>query len=115
MCFQFGDDDEDDVAKIAARFEAKYGRDSGYDDGYIDKGEGYDENDSFIDNAEAYDELIPDSITTELDGYYINSGELKFKAVDVNLNNNKKEDGTEQETEISKAGVLQKLKVYTFK
>ncbi|KAJ6216798.1 hypothetical protein RDWZM_007955 [Blomia tropicalis] len=106
----FGDDDEDDVAKIAARFEAKYGRGSGYDDGYIDKGEGYDENDSFIDNAEAYDELIPDSITTELDGYYINSGELKFKAVDVNLNNNKKEDGTEQETEISKAGVLQKLK-----
>lgn len=97
--FQFGDEDSDEeVARIAAKFEEKYG--PSYDaDGYIDKGEGYDENDPFVDNSEAYDELIPHTITTEYGGFYINSGELKFKSVD------------EVEDEFEKATLLQKLKV----
>lgn len=104
----FGDDDDDDVARIAAQLEEKYGRGSAYED-YIDKGEGYDENDSFIDNAEAYDELIPASLTTEHDGFYINTGELKFKPVEPtteHANGGTKSEDNEFET----ARVLQKLK-----
>ncbi|KAH9408479.1 HPC2 and ubinuclein domain [Tyrophagus putrescentiae] len=101
----FGDEDEDEVARIAAQFEEKYGRGNTYED-FIDKGEGYDENDSFIDNAEAYDELIPTSLTTEHDGFYINTGELKFKPVEE-ANGSAK---VVEETEFEKAQILQKLK-----
>ncbi|UXI14133.1 ubinuclein-2 [Sarcoptes scabiei] len=96
----FGDEDSDEeVARIAAKFEQKYG--TCYDaDGYIDKGEGYDENDPFVDNSEAYDELIPHNITTEHGGFYINSGELKFKNIEEN----------QTESEFEKANLLQKLK-----
>ena len=106
----FGDDDDDDVARLAAKFEEKYGRGSAYED-YIDKGEGYDETDSFIDNAEAYDELIPASLTTELGGFYINTGELKFKPVDNVESNGKLVKDTDAEDEFEKATLLQKLKV----
>lgn len=102
---QFGDEDEDEeVARIAAKFEKKYGKICG-SDGYVDKGEGYDETDPFIDNAEAYDELIPENVTTEYGGFYINTGELKFKAID------EEEGGEDEEDEYEKASMLQKLKV----
>lgn len=102
---KFGDEDSDEeVARIAAKFEQKYG--TCYDaDGYIDKGEGYDENDPFVDNSEAYDELIPHNITTEHGGFYINSGELKFKNIEEN----------QTESEFEKANLLQKLKVKILK
>lgn len=68
----FSDHDNDDVARLAKKFEAKYG--TGYE--ISDKGAGYDETDSFIDNTEAFDEtLVKD---TPCGGFYINSGPLKF-------------------------------------
>lgn len=71
------------MARIAAKFEQKYGASIYANDGYVDKGDGYDDDSSFIDNTEAYDELIPYNLTTELGGFYINSGELNFKPVDI--------------------------------
>lgn len=101
---QFGDeDDEADVARLAAHFEQKYGGGICDTDGYIDKGEGYDDNDSFIDNEEAYDELLPANWTTELEGFYINTGQLNFKPIES-------EPKDVKESELEKANLLQKLK-----
>ncbi|XP_022905282.2 yemanuclein isoform X1 [Onthophagus taurus] len=82
-------EDDDDVRRIAQEMEAKYGglsgpkkRRKGRRDDYADIGMGYDESDSFIDNTDGYDEMIPQNVTTVLGGFYINSGELEFKAVD---------------------------------
>ncbi|KAG1665950.1 Ubinuclein-2 [Nymphon striatum] len=86
----FGDimDDNDDILAMAKKFEDRYGpkpskkkkRQQHWED-YVDKGLGYDETDPFIDNDEAYDELVPSSITTQYGGFYINLGELEFRAV----------------------------------
>uniref|UniRef100_A0A336LL28 CSON011200 protein n=1 Tax=Culicoides sonorensis TaxID=179676 RepID=A0A336LL28_CULSO len=78
------DDNPGDVARLAKKFEEKYGTGSGYD--MSDKGAGYDENDSFIDNTEAFDEKLVDD--TPHGGFYINSGPLKF---DESHANNKKD------------------------
>lgn len=75
----FGDNDEDDIARIAREMEAKYvrllklvkfmniflnlilifkGAGSSYSKTVeIDRGHGYDDNDSFIDNTEAVNNL----------------------------------------------------------
>lgn len=92
------------MARLAAKFEKKYGKIFG-SDGYVDKGEGYDETDPFIDNAEAYDELIPENITTEYGGFYVNTGELKFKNVED------EESANDYDTGINKDLLLQNLKV----
>lgn len=70
----FSDHDNDDNARLAKKFEEKYGTGTGYE--MSDKGAGYDENDSFIDNTEAFDETLVSD--TPCGGFYINSGPLKF-------------------------------------
>ncbi|KAH3842177.1 hypothetical protein DPMN_115672 [Dreissena polymorpha] len=85
----FGDgNDLDNLAAIAKRFEDKYNKPDGkkkkkkkWQDNYYltSLGEGYDESDTFIDNSEAYDEVLPETMTTKLGGFYINSGRLDLK------------------------------------
>ncbi|XP_017771889.1 PREDICTED: ubinuclein-2 isoform X2 [Nicrophorus vespilloides] len=83
------DEADDDVRRIAQEMENKYGggpslkkKRKGRRDDYADIGMGYDESDSFIDNTDGYDEMIPQNVTTLHGGFYINSGELEFKADD---------------------------------
>lgn len=80
----FNEDDDDDVKRIAAEMEAKYGmgvakKRKWRKDDYADIGMGYDESDSFIDNTDGYDEIIPKNVTTVHGGFYINCGALEFK------------------------------------
>ncbi|KAI5633716.1 HPC2 and ubinuclein domain-containing protein [Phthorimaea operculella] len=82
-------DNDDDVERVARKFEQKYGGKSTYGrkgrskhDDFADIGAGYDENDSFIDNTDGYDEMIPPECDTLYGGFYINSGSLEFKNVD---------------------------------
>ncbi|XP_050355455.1 yemanuclein isoform X2 [Nymphalis io] len=84
-------DNDDDVERVARKFEQKYGGKSTYGrkgrtkyDEYADIGAGYDENDSFIDNTDGYDEMIPPGSDTLYGGFYINCGSLEFKAVSEN-------------------------------
>ncbi|KAK7485938.1 hypothetical protein BaRGS_00022804 [Batillaria attramentaria] len=83
----FGEeDDHDEVAAIARKFEEKYGpkpkkKLKCLEDEYYDLGEGYDENDPFIDNTEAYDEVVPSCLTTQHGGFYINRGTLDFRTL----------------------------------
>ncbi|CAH0560484.1 unnamed protein product [Brassicogethes aeneus] len=91
----FGEDDDDDVRRIARQMEEKYGtavggacgtankkKRKGRKDDYADIGMGYDESDSFIDNTDGYDEIIPQNVTTLHGGFYINCGALEFKTDD---------------------------------
>ncbi|XP_049878630.1 ubinuclein-2 isoform X2 [Pectinophora gossypiella] len=82
-------DNDDDVERVARKFEQKYGGKSTYGrkgrskhDDFADIGAGYDENDSFIDNTDGYDEMIPPECDTFYGGFYINSGSLEFKNVE---------------------------------
>ncbi|KAJ0172806.1 hypothetical protein K1T71_011945 [Dendrolimus kikuchii] len=84
-------DNDDDVERVARKFEQKYGGKSTYGrrgrskhDDFADIGAGYDENDSFIDNTDGYDEMIPPECDTLYGGFYINSGSLEFKNVPEN-------------------------------
>ncbi|CAK1542749.1 unnamed protein product [Leptosia nina] len=84
-------DNDDDVERVARKFEQKYGGNSTYGrkgrskfEEFADIGAGYDENDSFIDNTHGYDEMIPPECDTLYGGFYINSGSLEFKTVPEN-------------------------------
>ncbi|XP_063895661.1 yemanuclein isoform X1 [Helicoverpa armigera] len=84
-------ENNDDVERIARKFEQKYGGKSTYGrkgrskhDDFADIGAGYDENDSFIDNTHGYDEMIPPECDTLHGGFYINCGSLEFKSVPEN-------------------------------
>ncbi|XP_045504646.1 yemanuclein-like isoform X4 [Colias croceus] len=84
-------DNDDDVERVARKFEQKYGGKSTYGrkgrskyEDFADIGAGYDENDSFIDNTHGYDEMIPPECDTLHGGFYINSGSLEFKTVPEN-------------------------------
>ncbi|XP_028163349.1 yemanuclein isoform X3 [Ostrinia furnacalis] len=87
-------DNDDDVARVARKFEQKYGGKSTYGrtgrskhDDFADIGAGYDENDSFIDNTHGYDEMIPPECDTLYGGFYINCGSLEFKTVENQVAN----------------------------
>ncbi|XP_013144865.1 PREDICTED: yemanuclein-alpha isoform X3 [Papilio polytes] len=90
-------DNDDDVERVARKFEQKYGGKSTYGrrgrkrDDFADIGAGYDENDSFIDNTHGYDEMIPPECDTLYGGFYINSGSLEFKTVPDGQNGNSDE------------------------
>ncbi|XP_033631683.1 ubinuclein-1-like isoform X1 [Asterias rubens] len=84
----FNELDEDDIGgleSIAKKFEEKYAPKKGkkrkhvFIDELIDVGMGYDDTDPFVDNSECYDELVPDVLTTQLGGFYINQGQLHFR------------------------------------
>ena len=64
----YASDDEDQLKKLAAELEAKYGDKPVKKKGggkkrkmtdYDHLGEGYDESDPFIDNSECFDEVVP--------------------------------------------------------
>uniref|UniRef100_A0A1B6C5K3 Ubinuclein middle domain-containing protein n=1 Tax=Clastoptera arizonana TaxID=38151 RepID=A0A1B6C5K3_9HEMI len=81
------DEEDDDVRRIARRFEEKYGKgdkeaQNSYST-YSELGAGYDENDSFIDNTDACDEALPEEMQTPYGGFYINSGRLEYKKVEL--------------------------------
>ncbi|XP_063970601.1 ubinuclein-2-like isoform X2 [Lytechinus pictus] len=87
----FNDIHEEDLQgleAIAKQFEEKYNKPGKKGkkkkmllEDLIDAGMGYDETDPFVDNSECYDELVPASLTTQFGGFYINSGQLKFKEI----------------------------------
>ncbi|XP_047998546.1 yemanuclein isoform X3 [Leguminivora glycinivorella] len=86
----FSDNDEE-LERVAKKFEQKYGGKSTYGrkgrskhDDFADIGMGYDENDPFIDNTDNYDEMMPPETDTFYGGFYINSGSLEFKSVPEN-------------------------------
>lgn len=49
-----------------------------------------------------YDEVVPEEYTTDLDGFYVNSGELLFKNVKednaVALNNNNNDNNNDEDS-----------------
>ncbi|KAJ1529647.1 hypothetical protein ONE63_006410 [Megalurothrips usitatus] len=80
----YASDDEEGLRQIARSFESKYGtpkKKCRRLEDYTELGTGYDDNDSFIDNTDAYDEVVPEDQTPELDGFYINKGQLVLKHV----------------------------------
>ena len=44
----------------------------------VDPEDEYDLDDDFIDDTEANDEVVPDQVSTEHGGFYINIGRLKY-------------------------------------
>ncbi|XP_054263974.1 ubinuclein-2-like isoform X2 [Macrosteles quadrilineatus] len=81
-CLDPFEDNDEDVKRIARQFEAKYG-DRKKLKSYAELGAGYDETDPFIDNTDAYDETLQEDQETAWGGYYINSGPLELKRVEV--------------------------------
>ena len=51
----------------------------------IDPEDDYDLDDDFIDDTEANDEFVPDKVSTEHGGFYINIGRLKYIELGVNF------------------------------
>eukprot|EP00057_Strongylocentrotus_purpuratus_P031616 XP_785130.3 PREDICTED: ubinuclein-2 isoform X2 [Strongylocentrotus purpuratus] len=82
------EEDLQGLEAIAKKFEEKYNKPGKKGkkkkmilEDLIDAGMGYDVDDPFVDNSECYDELVPASLTTQFGGFYINSGQLKFKEI----------------------------------
>uniref|UniRef100_H2YKP8 Hpc2-related domain-containing protein n=2 Tax=Ciona savignyi TaxID=51511 RepID=H2YKP8_CIOSA len=78
---------KNDADSLARYYEEKYGGGGGNKKGrdriqnLADVGYGYDETDPFVDDSECYDEMVPASLTTQLGGFYVNTGKLEFKQV----------------------------------
>ncbi|XP_039265321.2 uncharacterized protein LOC120340979 [Styela clava] len=93
MCQNLLEEEEEkernEAEAMAKYFEIKYGATAaGHKHKRKDKvrdlvgaGYGYDENDPFVDDSEAYDEIVPATLTTQHGGFYINTGQLNFRAV----------------------------------
>ena len=52
---------------------------------HVDPEDEYDLDDDFIDDTEANDEVVPDQVSTEHGGFYINIGRLKYVELDTRL------------------------------
>ena len=50
---------------------------------HVDPEDEYDLDDDFIDDTEANDEVVPDQVSTEHGGFYINIGRLKYVELDA--------------------------------
>ncbi|RZF38808.1 hypothetical protein LSTR_LSTR000511 [Laodelphax striatellus] len=80
----FGEEDDEEVERLARQFEEKYGgADKNRCYSYSELGAGYDENDSFIDNTEPCDEALGEEYQTVHGGYYVHSGPLTLKRVEL--------------------------------
>ncbi|XP_022098885.1 ubinuclein-1-like isoform X2 [Acanthaster planci] len=97
---ELDEEDMDGLESIAKKLEEKYAPKKGRKkrnaciDDLIDVGMGYDETDPFVDNSECYDELVPDVLTTQFGGFYINQGQLQFRERSDSENSNDFQDMT---------------------
>lgn len=119
----YASDDEDQLKALAARLEEKYGGQSSPSsskpskrkkqklDDCIDRAAGYDESDSFIDNTDAYDEKIPKQLQPACGGFYINSGQLDFKEVEISEDDDNDDDDSVEDIIIKKKKVTNPAKV----
>nr|CUU98655.1 hypothetical transcript [Hymenolepis microstoma] len=92
----FGEDDTSELMEIARQFERKYGdmvtvnkkgrkRNLRVAD-YRDLGAGYDSGDSFIDDSEYVELVVPPTVRTRFEGFFINTGTLEMledKSIDI--------------------------------
>ncbi|VDN97726.1 unnamed protein product [Rodentolepis nana] len=92
----FGEDDTTELMEIARQFERKYGdmvtvnkkgrkRKLRVAD-YRDLGAGYDSGDSFIDDSEYVELVVPPTVRTRFEGFFINTGTLEMledKSIDI--------------------------------
>ncbi|KAI5733577.1 hypothetical protein M8J76_013481 [Diaphorina citri] len=100
--------EDDDLAKLAKKFEQKYGG-TQKKDNYSQLGAGYDEEDSFIDNTDAYNDELSEDLLPKHGGYYLNRGNLELERIDipeertVNViqSSDEEEDGESSEAEES--------------
>ncbi|KAL5460630.1 hypothetical protein EMCRGX_G034088 [Ephydatia muelleri] len=80
------DNEQAALAKIAKRFEEKYGPTKRkrliHESDLIDRGYGYDPSDSFVDDSELYEDYVPPQLDTKCGGFYINTGVLEFKTLE---------------------------------
>ncbi|KAI5739913.1 hypothetical protein M8J77_024939 [Diaphorina citri] len=74
--------EDDDLAKLAKKFEQKYGG-TQKKDNYSQLGAGYDEEDSFIDNTDAYNDELSEDLLPKHGGYYLNRGNLELERIDI--------------------------------
>ena len=75
---------------------------------YADIGLGYDSDDSFVDNSDVYDEIVPETVTPQHGGFYVNFGELQFKVRGSSAGDDSDLEAVIQEGE--KAAQLEKRK-----
>ncbi|KAK2715056.1 yemanuclein-like [Artemia franciscana] len=100
----FASDDEDQLKELAKKYELKYGNEAKskkrrkHD--FVDIGAGYDETDPFIDNTEAYDEFVPPNVSTVHGGFYVNCGNLEFKAVEFSESESESDDTSSESSGI---------------
>nr|XP_018907876.1 PREDICTED: ubinuclein-1 isoform X2 [Bemisia tabaci] len=85
------DCDEEQLKRIAAQYEDKYGTKEKRFSNYNELGAGYDDGDSFIDNSEALDEALSEQVEPEFGGYYVNIGPLQLKHLDGSENSEDEE------------------------
>ncbi|KAL1459902.1 hypothetical protein WDU94_011849 [Cyamophila willieti] len=82
--------DEDELVKMAKKFEQKYGG-TVKKDKYSELGAGYDNEDSFIDNTDAYNDELSEDLLPKHGGYYLNRGSLVLERIPEEVIENEEE------------------------